>query len=103
MIDRREDLITCPRKPVELSRVFRIDVVRRVDNLAIDDQLADGMQVTGNLNSLDFLFTPAHLTRDDLAVLADALRVALRVLVLDIDRRRESAHGVAIDRAQLVI
>src|ERR1043165_378402 len=103
MVDRRENLVTRRRMPVQLARILCVDVVRRVDDVAIDDQLADVVQVTGNLNSLDFFFTPTQLARDDLAVLADAFRVTLRVLVLDVDRRRERAHRVAIDRAQVFI
>src|SRR5215212_424038 len=89
--------------PVQLARVLRIDMVRRVDDVAIDDELADVVQVTRNLNSFNLLFTPPHLARDDLAVTADTFRVALRVLILDVDRGGEGPHGVAIDRTQLVI
>src|ERR1044072_2392760 len=103
MIDRREDFVSRCRVSIQFTRVLRIDVVRRVDDVAIDDQLADVVQVTGDLNSLDFLFTPTHLTRDDLTVLTNAFRVTLRVLVLDVDRRRESPDGIAIDRAQLFV
>src|ERR1051326_6494038 len=102
-IDGRKNLESRRRMTVELARVLRIDVVRRVDDVAIDDQLADIVQVTGNLNSLDLFFTPTHLARDDLAVLPNTLRVTLRVLVLDIDRRGERSHRVAIDRAQLFV
>src|SRR5262249_38198947 len=52
---------------------------------------------------LDLVFGPSHLARNDLAVLADAFRVTLRVLVLDIDRRREGAYRVAIDRTQIFV
>src|SRR5436853_3839753 len=99
MIDGREDFVTRRRMAIEIIRKLGVDVIRRVDDVAIDNQFADIVQVTGDLNSLNLVFTPTHLARDDLAVSADALRMSLRVLVLDIDGRGESSDRIAIDRA----
>src|SRR6185295_4798735 len=73
MADRREDLVAGVGMSIQLVRVLGIDVVRRVDDVAIDDQLADVVQVTRDLNTLNLFFTPTQLARDDLAVTTDTL------------------------------
>src|SRR3954471_13109070 len=61
------------------------------------------MEVSGNRDAFDFFFTPSKFARDDLAVLPYSFRVTLRVLVFDIDCRREGTDSVSIDCAQVLV
>ena len=90
----REDFVTGRRVAVQLRGLLGVDAVGRVDDVAVDDELADVVEVAADGDGLDLLVVPAHLARDDLAVLADALRVTLRVLVLAVDGGGEGAHRV---------
>ena len=65
--------------------------------------LACHWTIVGDGYPFDLFFAPAHLARDDFAVLADALRVPLRVLVLAVNRRSEGAHGVLVDVLQVFV
>src|SRR5205085_9526809 len=91
------------RMAVQLGGLLRVNLVRCVDDVAVNDELADVVQVAGDGDSFDLLLAPTHLARDDFAVLADALGVPLRVLVLAVNRRGEGAHGVLVDALQAVV
>src|SRR5205085_11531956 len=84
-------------------RLLSINAIRRVDDVALDDKFADVMQVTTDRDMLDLLYAPTQLTGNDLCILADALGMALRVLIFAINRGGEGAHGVAVDAAQVVV
>src|SRR5688500_5361810 len=74
-----------------------------VDEVKVHDLPSDVVQAASDLYLLVFFLAPTHLSRDDLTVAADALGMALRVFVFDVDRRREGPDGIAIDGAQLVV
>src|SRR4051812_11966747 len=88
---------------IQFRRLLGVDAVGRVDDVAVNDELAYIVKVSGNRDAFDLLLAPAHLSRDYLAVLAHALRVPLGVLVLAINRRRERAYGVAVDGLQVFV
>src|SRR5678815_5365130 len=78
-------------------------MVRRVDDISIDDEFTDVVKISGDLNSFNFIFAPSQLTRDDFAVSSDPLRMTLRVLVFDIDSGCEGPNRVTINRPQFFI
>ena len=88
---------------VQFFRFFGVDAVGRVYDVALDDQLADVVQVAGNGDSFNPVFAPAQLPGNDFTVAADPFGVALGVLVFDIDGRGKSAHRVFVDFPQAVI
>src|SRR5688572_16565092 len=103
MIDRREDLVSGCGMAIKFARFFRVDVVRGVYDVAVNHQFANVMQVTGDLNAFDFILIPTQLTRDDLAVAADAFRMPLGVLVFRVDRSGKGTYGSTVDRAQFLV
>src|SRR6266850_148744 len=88
---------------IEFAGLLRIDLVRSVYDSALHGQLANVVQIAGDRNSLYFVLAPTQLARNDLAVFPDTFRVPLRVGIFDVDGRGESAHGVAVDGAQVLI
>src|SRR6266853_2926978 len=84
--DGQEDFVARHRMTVQLARLLGVNPVRRVDDVALDDEFADVVQIASDGDAFYLLVAPTHLARDDLAVLADALRVSLRIFVLAINR-----------------
>src|SRR2546423_1832546 len=103
VFDGAQDFVAGHGVAVQLRRLLGVNRVGGVDDVAVNDELADIVQVAGDGYALDLLLAPAHLARDDLAVLADALRVPLRVLVLAVNGDGEGAHGVFVDRLQVFV
>ena len=61
------------------------------------------MQVTGDRDSFDLVVPPAHLARNDFAVLADAHGMTLGITVLDINRGGKGMHGFFVDFPETIV
>ena len=70
--NRRQDFIARGRMPAHLLRFLCVETVRRIDYAQIDNQLSNVVQITRNGNSFNFIIAPAHFTRNDFTVFADA-------------------------------
>src|SRR5205085_1503504 len=97
------DFVARCRMAIQLAGLFGVNSIGRVYDVAVNHELAHIVQVTGNRNAFDFLFAPAHLARDDLAIFSNALGMTLRVLILDVNRSGERAYSVFVDSAQAIV
>ena len=103
VVDGPKYFVPGSRVAVQFRRLLRVNLVWGVDDVAVNDELADVVQVACDGDAFDLFLAPTHLARDDLAVLADALRVPLRVLVLAVNGDGEGAHGVFVNRLQVFV
>src|SRR5215470_4598318 len=63
----------------QLARLFGVDMVWRVDYVAVYHQLADVVKVAGDLYSFNFLLAPTQFPSNDLAIAAHSIRQTVRV------------------------
>src|SRR4051794_10625364 len=87
---------------VQLGRLFCVDAIRCVDDLAFDSELAHIVKVSGYGRTLGLLRAPTKLSRYDLRKASNPHGMPFRILILTIDRGGKRTNGVVICRPHLI-